>query len=248
MRKICIINQKGGVGKTTTAVNLATGLARKKKKVLVLDMDPQGNISTCLGQDSEKDMYELLVNSEDPREISKEVEPNLFIVTASGKLAEAESIMMGRPNRERILGRVMDDLTDDDYDFIIIDCPPSINLLNQNALLFADEALIPSATEKLSLVGLQKMIDVIDEYNNLFDHDLVIGGILPTMYDRRNRVCVEVLGEMEAKFNGMTLEPIRVNSKLIEAPGYAKSIFDYAKSSRGAEDYRALVDFVIKNE
>ena len=248
MRKICVINQKGGVGKTTTAVNLATGLARKKKKVLVMDIDPQGNISTCLGKSCSKDMYELLVNNAKPKDIALEIEPNLFIITSSGRLAEAESIMMGRPNRERILSRVMDEITEDDFDFVIIDCPPSINLLNQNALLYADEAIIPSATEKLSFIGLQKMIDVIDEYNNLFDHDLVIGGILPTMYDRRNRVCVEVLGEMEAKFNGMTLDPIRVNSKLIEAPGYSKSIFDYAKSSRGAQDYKVLVDFVIKND
>jgi chromosome partitioning protein len=248
MRKICVINQKGGVGKTTTAVNLATGLARKRKKVLVLDLDPQGNISTCLGASSEKDMYDLLVNKEDPREIALETEPNLFIITSSNKLADAESILMARPNRERTLTRVMDKLEEDDFDFVIMDCPPSINLLNQNALLYADEALIPSATETLSFIGLKKMVDVIDEYNNLFDHDLVIGGILPTMYDRRNRICVEVLGKMEDEFNGMTLDPIRINSKLIEAPGYSKTIFDYAKSSRGANDYKMLVEFVIKNE
>jgi chromosome partitioning protein len=248
MRKICIINQKGGVGKTTTTVNLAAGLARKKRKVLVLDLDPQGNISTCLGKSSEKDMYDLLVNNANPKEISVEVEPNLFLISSSNKLAEAESVMMGRPNRERILSRVMDDLVEEDFDFILMDCPPSINLLNQNALLFADEALIPSATETLSFIGLKNMINVIDEYNNLFDHDLVIGGILPTMYDRRNRICVEVLGKMEDEFNGMTLDPIRVNSKLIEAPGHSKNIFDYAKSSRGSQDYKALVDFVIKND
>lgn len=248
MRKICVVNQKGGVGKTTTVVNLATGLARRKKKVLILDLDPQGNISTCLGASSQKDMYDLLVNKEDPKQIALEVEPNLHIITSSGRLAEAESVMMGRPNRERILNKVMEDVTDDDFDFILMDCPPSINLLNQNALLFADEALIPSATETLSFIGLKKMIDVIDEYNNLFDHDLVIGGILPTMYDRRNRVCVEILGKMEDEYNGMVQEPIRVNSKLIEAPGYSKSIFDYAKSSRGAQDYKTLVEFVIKND
>jgi len=248
MRKICIVNQKGGVGKTTTAVNLATGLARRKKRVLVLDLDSQGNISTCLGSKSDKTMYDLLVGGVPPLQCVKEVEEGLFIISSDDRLSEAEGIMMGKPNRERILSNVMEKLEEDDFDFIILDCPPSLSLLNQNALLFSDEAIIPSATETLSFLGLKKMVEVIDEYNNMFDHDLMIGGILPTMYDRRNRICIEILGKMEGAFNGMTLDPIRVNSKLIEAPGHSKTIFDYAKSSRGAKDYQNLVDFVMKNE
>jgi len=248
MRKICVVNQKGGVGKTTTSVNLATGLARRKKRVLILDLDSQGNIGTCLGAHPERTMYDLLVGGVKVIDCIHKVEENLHIIGADSRLAEAEAIMMGKPNRERILSTVMDKLNYDDFDFIIMDCPPSLSLLNQNALLFADEAIIPSATETLSFLGLKKMIETIDEYNNMFDHDLMIGGILPTMYDRRNRVCIEVLGKMEDAFNGMTLDPIRVNSKLIEAPGYAKTIFDYAKSSRGAQDYQKLVEFVIRNE
>ncbi|MBW3011300.1 ParA family protein [Candidatus Woesearchaeota archaeon] len=248
MRKICIINQKGGVGKTTTTVNLAIGLARKKRKVLILDLDAQGNVSTCLGKRGEKTMYDLLVNKVPISECIVNIEKNVDAVTSDGKLAEAETILMGRPNRERILSRALEDLDEEEYEFILMDCPPSMSLMSQNALLFADEALIPSSTEALSFVGLKQMLEVIDESNTLFDHDLVVAGILPTMYDRRNKICVQVLGQMENEYNGMTLEPIRVNSKLIEAPGHSKTIFDYARSSRGAEDYRKLVDFVLKND
>jgi chromosome partitioning protein len=248
MRKICIINQKGGVGKTTTTVNLAIGLARKKRKVLILDLDAQGNVSTCLGKKGEKTMYDLLVNKVPISECIVNIEKNVDAVTSDGKIAEAETILMGRPNRERILSRALEDLDEEAYEFILMDCPPSMGLMSQNALLYADEALIPSSTEALSFVGLKKMLEVIDESNTLFDHDLVVAGILPTMYDRRNKICVQVLGQMENEYNGMTLEPIRVNSKLIEAPGHSKTIFDYARSSRGAEDYRKLVEFVIKND
>jgi len=248
MRKICIINQKGGVAKTTTAVSLATGLARKRKRVLLLDLDSQGNLSTCLGKKSEKTMYDLLINKISAKNCAIEVEKNLHLVSANNKLAEAEGIMMGKPNRERLLTRAMEDIGEDEFDFIIMDCPPSLSLLNQNALLFADEAIIPSSTESLSFVGLQKMIDLIDESNNTFDHDLMVSGILPTMFDKRNKICMQILTKMEDEFNGMTLDPIRVNSKLIEAPGHSKTIFDYARSSRGAQDYRKLIDFVLKNE
>jgi chromosome partitioning protein len=248
MRKICIINQKGGVGKTTTSVSLSTGLARKRKKVLLLDLDSQGNLSTCLGKTSEKTMYDLLINKLSVEECATEVEKNLFVISSDNKLAEAEGILMGKPNREKILSNRLDSLDEDDFDFVIMDCPPSISLLNQNALLFADEALIPSSTESLSFVGLQKMIDLIDESNNTFDHDLMVSGILPTMFDKRNKICMQILTKMENEFNGMTLDPIRINSKLVEAPGHSKSIFDYARSSRGAQDYRKLVEFVLKND
>ncbi|MCK4670618.1 MAG: ParA family protein [Nanoarchaeota archaeon] len=248
MRKICIINQKGGVGKTTTTVNLAIGLARKKRRVLILDLDAQGNVSICLGKKGEKTMYDLLVNKVPMEECIVNIEKNVDAIASDGKLAEAETILMGRPNRERILSRVMENVEEDEYDFIILDCPPSMGLMSQNALLFADEALIPSSTEALSFVGLQKILEVIDETNTLFDHDLVVAGILPTMYDRRNKICVQILGQMENEYNGMTLDPIRINSKLIEAPGHSKTIFDYARSSRGAVDYRKLVEFVLKND
>ncbi len=248
MRKICIINQKGGVGKTTTTVNLAVGLARKKKRVLVIDLDPQGNISTCLGKRSEKDMYDVLINGKDPLECKISVEPNLDIITCTKNLAEAEIIITGKNKREFTLKRVLEDVHDEHYDFVLIDCPPSVSLLNINALLYAEEAIIPVSTQSLSYLGLKKMIDVIDEINETFEHDLMISTIVPTMYDRRNRICTEVLKKITSEFNGLTVDPIRINSKLIEAPAFAKSIYDYAGSSKGAIDYKNLVDFIIKND
>src|SRR3989338_6997592 len=121
MRRICVVNQKGGVGKTTTAVNLATGLARRKKRVLVLDLDSQGNISTCLGAKSDRTMYDLLINNVAPLECVKQVEDNLFVISSDNKLAEAEAIMMAKPNRERVLKQKMEKLDAGDFDFVILD-------------------------------------------------------------------------------------------------------------------------------
>lgn len=248
MRKICIINQKGGVGKTTTAVNLAIGLARRKRRVLLIDMDPQGNISTCLGKTSEKDLYDVLVKNVDPLEAATNIETNLDIITCTKTLAEAEQILTGKHRREMILRKVMEDVHEEHYDFVLLDCPPSFSLLNVNALLYAEEALIPVSTQALSLLGLKKMIDIIDEINEIYEHDLMIGTIVPTMYDKRNKSNIETYRKIVDEFDGLTVDPIRVNSKLMESPSYAKCIYDYSRASRGAKDYSNLVDFVIKNE
>jgi len=246
MRKVCIINQKGGVGKTTTAVNLAIGLARREKKVLLIDLDAQGNIGTSLCVASENNMYDILINDVSPEECIINVDENLDVITSDNRLAKAELIMSGMPSRETILKRKMESITG--YDYILMDCPPSINLISQNALLYANEAFIPVATDYLSLDALRKMEATINELNELFNHNVRISTIIPTMYDKRIKSSLTILMDIKKGFSTKVAMPIRINSKLKEAPMKGESIYDYAKNSRGAEDYQKLVDKVITGE
>ena len=246
MRKICVINQKGGVGKTTTVLNLAIGLARKDKRVLVVDLDPQGNIGTCLCAASEKNIYHILVEDEDPQDCIVSVEDNLDIITSDSQLAKAELIMSGMPSRETVLKRKLEGMMG--YDYILVDCAPSVNLLNQNALLYATEAFIPVSTDYLSVDALRKIEATIEELNSLFNHNLRISTVIPTMYDKRLKSNLSVLSDIKRGFSARVCKPITVNSKLKEAPKSGESIYDYAKSSRGAEDYNKLVEKVITNE
>ena len=246
MRKICIINQKGGVGKTTTTVNLAVGLAKAGKKILVLDLDAQGNINTCLPAESKRDMYDLLVENARLRECIASVNENLDIVTSKETLTKAELILVGEQNREKILKKNLGTVSG--YDYILLDCPPSLGLLNQNALLYADEAIIPASTDILGLDGLQKISSAIDKINEVFNHDIQISVVVPTMFDSRTKVCKATLKAMNKEFFGSVSDPIRINSKLKEAPGSKKSIFEYAKYSNGAKDYAKLVEMVLRQE
>ncbi|MCB9362270.1 ParA family protein [Candidatus Woesearchaeota archaeon] len=246
MRKICVINQKGGVGKTTTTISLAAGLAKKNKKVLVIDLDPQGNINTHFCLPADKTMYDVLVNGEDPEDAIQHVTEFLHIIPSNSKLSEAEMILAGVSSRETVLKRALQSITR--YDYVIVDCPPSISLLNQNALLYAHEAFIPVATEYLALDALKKMQSTIDEINELFGHNLQITMVIPTMYDKRIKSSIQVLGEIKKGFSDLVSQPIRVNSKLKEAPGKGTTIFEYAKSCNGAKDYMKLTEKVIKAE
>ena len=246
MRRICVINQKGGVGKTTTTVNVAAGLARKGKRVLVLDLDPQANVSACFCAFSEKNMYHLLIEEEPVEMCTVNISENLDVIPCDKNLAKAELALAGVPSRETILRRRLVTLTD--YDYVIIDCPPSIGLLNQNALMYAKEAFIPVSTDYLSIDALRKMTATIDEINELFHHKLKITAIIPTMYDGRIKSSKEMLAEMKKGYDSIVMPPIRVNSKLKEAPAHGISIFDFAKSSRGGKDYMELVNKVIDAE
>lgn len=246
MRKIAVISQKGGVGKTTTTVHLAAGLAKKGKKVLILDLDPQGNVSTCFFANHPRNMYHLLIDDEKPESCTMNVSDLLDIIPSDKTLAKAELALSGVPSRETVLKRRMADVKN--YDYIIIDCPPSLSLLSQNALNFAKEAFIPVATEYLSIDALRKTNQTIEEVNELFKHNLKITAIIPTMYDKRIKSCIKSLAEIKKGFNGLVTEPIRINAKLKEAPEKGMSTFDFAKSSRGAKDYMKLVEKVLDGE
>ncbi len=246
MRKICIINQKGGVAKTTTTINLATALAVNEKRVLIVDLDPQGNIGTCLCVQNDKTTYNLLIDDTDPYDCIVNVSPNLDVIPCDSSLAKAELIMGGQTSRETILRRKLEPVFN--YDYIIIDCPPSLSLLNVNALLYANEAFVPVATDFLALDALKKMSQTITEINELFDHDIKITQVIPTLYDRRNKACVETLKEIKRGYEELVSSPIRINSKLREAPSFGKDIFDYAKRSSGALDYKKLAQTVMEAE
>ncbi len=246
LRKICIINQKGGVGKTTTAINIAAGLSRNDKKVLLIDFDAQGNIATSLNVENDKDIYSILTENADISQCTRNLGKNLDIIPSKESLTKTEVMIAKLPNKEKILKTKLKNLTG--YDYVLIDCPPSLGLLNQNALLYAQEAFIPVSTEYLGYDALLKMNNVIKEINSHFKHNLKITKVIPTLFDKRNKTCRNFLDKIMSQFYEITSNPIRVNSKIKEAPAYGKSIFSYAKSSRGAKDYMELVKLILNEE
>lgn len=246
MRKICVINQKGGVGKTTTVVNLAYGLSKAGKKTLIIDLDAQGNVSTCLGTRSDHDIYEVLIDNLNPTACIKNVSENLDLISSKETLTKAEMILVGEQNREMVLRRKLAPITG--YDFVLLDCPPSLGLLNQNAMLYADEIVIPTSTDALGLVGLKNMTQAINTLNNVFGHKLRVSKIIPTLYDLRNKVCKNAYNDLTKQYGELVTNPIHMSSKLKEAPQYGQPIFVYDKAGRATKDYQHLVDNILGKE
>lgn len=244
MRKIAIINQKGGTAKTTTAVNVAAALADRDRKVLLVDMDPQGNISTWFDVTPHKSLYHLLVEeTTTPHECIVPVRERLDILPSTKTAAQAELILTGLPGRERVLSRKLAKLSG--YDFVLLDCPPSLNLLNQNAIVYADEAFIPVSMDYLALVGVRQMLENLKMVHDLLEHQIDITLVIPTFYDGRNRKSREVLEKLELHFDGKVTEPIRANVRLAEAASHHQTIFEYDLGSHGARDYKNLVERVL---
>jgi chromosome partitioning protein len=246
MRKICIINQKGGVGKTTTVINLGAGLTRKGKRVLILDLDAQGNIASSLNLESYKDMYDFLFENAEFGECVVRVGKNLDVIKSKENLTKAEHHLSEIEEKEFLLKRKMKEVSG--YDYILVDCPPSLSWLNQNAMLFADEAIIPASTDFFGLEGLRKINSAIKELNKHFDHKLKVTKIIPTMFDKRSKLSHQILKEMQNEFYEKMADPIRVNATLKECPVHKKSIFSHDKRSRGAQDFEKLVKSVMRDE
>jgi chromosome partitioning protein len=247
MRTICVINQKGGVGKTTTAINLGAGLSREGRKVLIIDLDPQGNVATSLNCYPNKDLYDLLFNNAEVKECITNLGSNFDIIPSKETLTKAESLLQNEKNKAFLLRHKIAK-TAKEYDYVILDCPPSLGIMNQNAILAAEEAFIPVATDFLSYDALKKMVEAINDINGYYDHVCQVSKIIPTMFDKRNRLAKQILNQINSDHYGLVADPIRVCSKVREAPSFGKSVFKHAPASRGAKDYQTLVRHVMYDE
>jgi chromosome partitioning protein len=239
-RRLAIFNHKGGTGKTTTTVSIAAGLAAEGLRVLLVDTDSQGNVGVSLGVKAERSLYHVLVMGLRPTDVAVQVRPNLDLVVSNETLAAAELYLAGRQNRDRVLQQRLESAASQ-YDVVILDCSPSLSIMNQNALVFADGILVPVACDFLSLVGVRQVIKTVKNVNSLLHHPVQIYGVLPTFYDARARICRDAVDTLTQHFGDRCLSPIRSTIKIKEAPAQGKTIFEYAADSNAAEDYRRVV-------
>ena len=247
---ISISNQKGGVGKTTTAVNLSASLAKAGKRVLIIDSDPQGNATTGLGlskSELKAGLYDFMLGSESVDISSVKTEmPGLFLMGATKELVGAEVEMYLEDDREFLLKKSLDGIKDK-FDFILIDCPPSLGFLTINAITASNYVLVPLQCEYYALEGLSQLLDTLKAVKKSLNPELKLVGILLTMYDARNNLSSQVEEEVREHFKGTVFETvIPRNVRLSEAPSYGKPIILYDIQSRGAISYFNLAKEVIK--
>lgn len=248
-RVIAVCNQKGGVGKTTTTVNLGAYLAARGKYVLLVDLDSQANATVGLGVNLSADapnIYHALVNDQNPQTVLHKT--NLFgydVLPATQVLAGATVELVGMENREYRLRKVLSHVRNN-YDFILIDCPPSLGLLTVNALAAADRVLVPVQTEYFALEGLGQLMRTIELVKTGLNADLQVLGVLLTMYDKRNQLARAVLNEVSKNFPGRVFQAVVPRTvSLAEAPSFGKTIMQFDPSSKGARSYRALAEEII---
>ena len=251
-RVIAVANQKGGVGKSTTAINLSACLAEKEKKVLTIDMDPQGNTTSGLGVDKnnvENTLYELLLGEAEIKDtIVKDVVENVDLIPSNVNLSGAEIELIGVDEKEYILKKIIDKVRRK-YDYIIIDCPPSLNMLTINALTAANSVLVPIQCEYYALEGLSQLIHTIDLVKDRLNKKLVMEGVVFTMYDARTNLSLQVVENVKDNLQQNIYKTIIPrNVRLAEAPSYGQPITLYDTKSAGAEAYRLLAEEVINRE
>jgi chromosome partitioning protein len=251
-RIIAVVNQKGGVGKTTTSVNLAASLAEQGKRVLLIDLDPQGNATTGSGVDKKavsRTVYQVLLGLGEVASIRTVSETGKYdLLPANRELAGAEVELVELPNREGRLKAALA-LVEDDYDYVLIDCPPSLSLLTINGLVAAREVLIPMQCEYYALEGLSDLVGTIKRVRSNLNPVLEIGGLLRTMYDPRNTLSQQVSAQLEQHFGDkvfVTLVPRNV--RLAEAPSYGTPAVVWDRASKGAQAYLALAAEILARE
>lgn len=247
MKVISIFNQKGGVGKTTTVVNLSAALGKKNKKVLVIDLDPQGNSTSGLGIDKnelESNVYDILLEETtfDPLETSAK---NVKILPSNSDLSGFEIEAVNIDNREHLLANYLNNI--DEFDYILMDCPPSLGLLSINALVASNSVLIPIQSEYYALEGVSQLVQTIDLIKGSLNPDLEIEGVVMSMFDGRNNLALDVVEEVKKYFKDKVFKSIIPrNIRLAEAPSHGLSVIDYDSSSKGAKAYIKLANEIIK--
>ena len=249
---ISVANQKGGVGKTTTTVNLAAGLGVLEKKVLLIDADPHANATSSLGlnnDDFEINIYQVFEHIGDiKKSIIKTNSPNLFIIPSHIDLVAVEIELVDKPNREMMLKNALSKVSDE-FDYILIDCPPSLGLITLNALSASNSIIIPIQCEYFALEGLGKLLNTIKSIQKIHNNLLEIEGMLLTMYDSRLRLSKQVVEEVKKHFYNMVFNTIiSRNVRLGEAPSYGETIINYDASSKGANNYLKFAEeLILKN-